>query len=806
MKSIFACLAFVLPLAALGAEKSADTGSVRGVVIDAATQRAVEYATVALKNKTTDTVARSGVTDAKGAFVLDAVPLGDYQLVYGTLGAEEPQTSTVALDAEHRAIDLGRLALAAAAVKMERVEVQAKQAALLNGIDRKVYNVGKEIQSTTGTASDLLQNIPSVHVDIDGNVSLRGADNVMILIDGRTSVLMGKSRAEVLQQLPADSIEKIEVITNPSAKYKPDGTGGIINIALKRKHNAGFSSVLNVNYGNEERFNASFSANYRPGNYNLFASYSARQDDRERTSTENRTTVNSLTSVPTLLQRRATEHARPYSQIARAGADVTLDQQNKAGVTASFNRRTQVKRSLDHISSRDARGTTTGDSDRTRYDPEIEEQFEVAATFDHKFPQEDRELKLEVKTSGGREIEDNHYANIFRLPATPTTFDNTLIKTKTRGTEVIAEYAHPLADEAKLEAGYTFTADRLDADFRGEFFNAATGAFVRDATKSNRFKHATDIHAFYATYARAWGKFGLLAGLRPEFALTTSRLVDTGARIPNDYTRVYPSLHLSYKLAEKHEVQANYSHRVHRPESDELNPFPEYADPFNLRAGNPRLLPEDIHSVEAGYAFKTDELNLTSAVYHRYRYHGFTTVTRDLGNSVLFTTRENLSVSRSTGVELTATAELGKLATLNFSSNTFFNTIDASNLGFGTRKSDLSWLAKLGASVRVNKETLVQLNANYTSSRLTPQGSRLPSYVVNAGVRRDVLQKKAAVVLTVSDLFKTTKERTRLDTPLLKQDVERRRSGRIVYVGFVYYFGKAPKKAKDDALKFDNSI
>lgn len=800
-------LLFIFLLApALWAQKNADDGAVTGAVIDPATSRPVEYATVTLKNKATGETVRTAATDSAGAFRLEQVPPGDYQLVYGALGAEDAQSSTVTLDARQRAVNVGQLALAASPVKMERVEVQARQTTFLNSIDRKVYNVGKEIQSATGTASDLLQNIPSVQVDIDGNVSLRGSDNVMILVNGRTSALMGRSRAEVLQQLPADSIEKIEVITNPSAKYKPDGTAGIINIALKRKHEPGYSSVLNVNYGNEERFNASLAANYNPGKYNIFGSYSVRQDDRERTSSEKRVTINPITGVPTMLERRAVEHARPFSRVARAGFDYNVDEKNKLGANLSYNHRTQVKRAVDHILTSDSRGSATGDSDRTRYDPEMEETVEVATTFQHKFPKEDHELNLELKSSGGREVEDNHYANLFRTPVQPATFDNTRIKTKTRTTEAIAEYAYPIDDTSKLEAGYTLTADRLDADFFGEFLNLATGTWTRDAMKSNRFKHEGNIHAFYGTYARSWDKVGFLAGVRPEFAYTTSRLVDTGARIPNNYTRVYPSLHLSYKLTEKHELQANYSHRVRRPESDELNPFPEYADPFNLRAGNPHLLPEDIHSVEAGYAFRTDELNLTSTVYHRYLYHGFTSVTRDLGNSVLFTTRENLAESRSTGVELTATAELGKRASLNFSSNTFFNTIDASNLGYSSRKSDVSWTAKLGSTVRLTKETLMQFNTNYVSRRLTPQGSRRPSFVANVGLRRDFLQKKAAVVLTMSDVFNSMKESTRLDTPALQQEIVRRRSARIVYIGFIYNFGKPAKKSKDEQLKFDNSI
>jgi Carboxypeptidase regulatory-like domain/TonB-dependent Receptor Plug Domain len=337
----------------LRAEKSADTGKVSGSVIDTAANRPVEYVTIALKNEATGATVRAGATDRKGGFAVENVPFGSYRVVYGALGAEASETSPVlVVDAEHRAVALGALPLGAAAVKMEKFEVKAKQSAQLNSIDRKTYNVGKEIQSTTGSASDLLQNIPSVQVDIDGNVSLRGSDNVLILVDGRSSAMMGKSRAEVLQQLPADAIDKIEVITNPSAKYKPDGTAGIINIALKKKHEALFSTVANVSVGNNDRYNAGLSATYNPGGYSVFGSASVRQDDRERRATDVRTIIDPVTGVVTRAEKKSLEHSRPLSELVRAGGDYKIDDHNKVGASANYTapstaaRRTTMSRAM----------------------------------------------------------------------------------------------------------------------------------------------------------------------------------------------------------------------------------------------------------------------------------------------------------------------------------------------------------------------------------------------------------------------------------------------------------------------------
>jgi outer membrane receptor protein involved in Fe transport len=455
---------------------------------------------------------------------------------------------------------------------------------------------------------------------------------------------------------------------------------------------------------------------------------------------------------------------------------------------------------------RDGGGNITSEYDRTRYDPEYERSGEFAMTFQHTFPDEDHALNLEVKSSVTDEQEDNHYADIFSTPAQAATYDNTRIRPTDRGTEAVLEYVQPLDENSKLEAGYMRTDERLATDFAVSALDPASGLFVRDATRSNRFAFRQTIHAFYGTYARTLGRFGFLAGLRPEQASAKSLLVDTGETITNDYFRIYPTLHLSEQLDARQELQLNYSHRVHRPESDDLNPFPEYSDPYTLRAGNPRLKPEDIHSFEAGYQYKDDHTTFISTMYHRYLYNGFTNVTRDIGNNVLLTTHENLATSRSTGVELAVTTDLGRIVTLNFSSNTFFNTIDASNLGFTGTKSDISWSAKLGANVHLAKSTLLQFNTSYASARLTPQGSRRPTFVANLGLRREFLRQKLALVLTVSDLFNSLKESSLLDTPLLKEEITRRRSARIIYVGFSYNSGRPARKSKDEPLKFDEQI
>ena len=798
---------WLLALIPLGfAQKPATGGLVTGSVFDPANGQSVEFATLVVKNKADGKAVRTGATDAKGGFELEAIPAGEYRLVYALVGGARETTVAFTIDAQHHAVALGRLALNGdSAVQLEKVEVSARKATFYNSIDRKVYNVGKDIQSLAGSASDLLQNVPSVQVDLEGNVSLRGDSNVLILINGKTSTMMGKNRAAVLEQMPADGIEKIEVITNPSAKYKPDGTAGIINLTLKKKQDAGYSGSVRAAAGNARRYNANVTANANPGPYNVFMTAGVRQDDRPRTGQDDRTHVDAATNAVVSTTQHTTEESRPLTRLAQLGADYKFDEHTTLGGNVRYNYRDFVRHSTVSNLTRNAAGAITGDYDRLRVDPEWEQDLEFTGKLQHSFQEEDRELSVEVRHGITSEQEDNRYTNVYRSPARVTAFDFTLIRNRETNTETSVDYVHPLDDHSKFEAGYNGQISETDLDFFGSFVDT-TGATRVDATRTNHFIYDAAIHAFYGTYARKFGAFGLLAGLRFEHAGIDTNQVTARLLGANDYNRFYPSLHLSYDLTATQQLQLNYSHRVHRPEGDDLNPYPEYQDPFNLRAGNPRLVPEDIHSIEAGWQYKQDDTSYLATVYYRNRYHGITEVSRYIDSTTLLTTKENLGTSRAGGLELGANTRVRDRVALNFSANAYRNEIDASNLGFSARRSSFAWNAKLNATFDVTKTTLIQLNSNYTAKRLTPQGYRYPNAVANLGLRHNFADKKTAVVFTLSDVFNSLRERTHIDTPVLHQEITRHRSSRIAYIGLIYNFGKPTKKPKKDELQFDNAL
>ncbi len=781
-------------------------GSVSGVIIETETQKPLEFANVVIRKNSDSSLVRGSLTDSKGKFMLENIPFGEYKITYSFIGFEISVTPVFVIDGGHINVDLGRLLIANTIKAVEEVVISGEKSTYVNSIDRKVFNVGKDLVSSTGSVSDLLQNVPSVTVDIDGVISLRGSESVMILINGKPSALMGTNRAAVLQQMPANSIEKIEVITNPSAKYKPDGTSGIINIVLKKDHNLGLNGTATINAGNDGRYNGNFTLNYNPGKLNVYLSYSLRQDDRLRYTDNSRAKIDSATGVKNYYYLNSTEHSRPISNIISTGLDYRLNDHNKVGVTGNYNSRNFYRTATDINKWQDSALNVIKDYDRKRTDPEWQKNMEFGMNMQHTFSREGHELNLDLISSVSQEQENNHYTDIFRVPAEINSYDNTLIRPKDNESQLTLEYINPISESTKFEAGYVYEHQRSDMDFYGEFLNPATLLWEKDFNKSNQFIYNTDIHVLYATFEKEVGKLGILAGLRAEQAFTTADQVTIDTTLKNQYFKFYPSIHLSYKLNEVHELQMNYSHRINRPDGEELNPYPEYQDPYNLRIGNPKLKPEEIHSIELGYQFKQKGIQFLSTLYYRYTYNGMTNITRYINDTVLLTTRENLAKSSSAGLELVLTSSFGKLLNLNLSSNIFYNTIDASSLGYSSNKSIISWSANLSAGFNLSKSTTLQINSNYVAARLTPQGEMLPSFVMNSGLRQEFLNKKLALLLTVSDVLNSLRNNTLVDTPDLYQKIIRKRSARIIYLGLSYAFGSPNKRKKDNSLNFDNQL
>jgi outer membrane receptor protein involved in Fe transport len=798
-KILLICIGAMLALIARVDAQEFNSGLVKGIVAEQLTKMPLQFVNVALRKTSDSTIVTGQTTDSLGRFSIRDIPSGDYYLSYQIIGYQPKQSPAFRFDPEHTLIDLGKIKLETASLQMDEVEVSAEKLLYTTTIDRKVYNVERDLVNKAGSASELLQNVPSVQVDIDGNVSLRGSSNVLIMVNGRTSPMMNKNSATVLEQMPANTIERVELITNPSAEFKPDAAAGIINIVMKKNALPGINGSLAGNAGNSDRYNSTLSASYNPGHSNIFASYAIRRNNRNRYSNDSRRQAD---TTFTFYNQAVNSQARPLSHTVTAGGDYRLNPQNQIGLSGSYfyNTFDRMERNENYLF--DARHDLTSSYLRNRIQSQVNKETEFTAFYERSFAEQDHSLRCEVTSARSPETEDNHFTNIYRYPVSPVTLDRSLLIDSENSTQVTVEYNNPLSEQTTIKAGYEAEFNRSDFDFRVDNFDTTQQQYVKDVTKTSRFLHSEDIHAVFGTYQRSFGKFGALAGLRGEYAAVSSDLKTLDSTMSGHYFNLYPSLHLSYALGKPTELQLSYSKRTRRPETDDLNPFPEYNDPRNIRSGNPRLRPEYIHSVELGCQYHEGKVTLLPAFFYRYTYNRFTWVTRALNDSVLFTTHENLSNDQSGGLELNVSAASKKLVSLHGNASVFQSQIDASNLNDG-KKSVITWASNMTLDLTLSETTRLQLSSNYRSRQLTATGSMSPSYSLNGGFRQEFVSGKIVFLATITDIFHTQKRRFNTDTPALQETSNNWMDSRIVYAGLTYHFGTQQKKSHDDQIRYE---
>jgi outer membrane receptor protein involved in Fe transport len=772
-------------------------------VIDAHSLKPVEYANMILLDTLTKKMVTGMISDSNGLFKITNVPVGIYLVEYSFIGYEKQRSGPVVISKKSPKADMGTLKLGVSAITMNEVNITAEKSMMINKIDRKVFNVQKDIQAQTGTVTDILQTIPSVSVDMDGNISLRGSGNVTVLINGRPSVMAGAAN---LEQMPASLIEKIEVITNPSAKYKPDGAGGIINIILKKEKKAGFNGIIGANVGSNDRYNGNLQLNMNTGKVNLFGSYGFRQDYRKRTSDLHSQTIDTATGYSSYLVQTSEGYAKPLSHLGQLGIDWTPSNKDGAGISGTFNYRKVNRDDITDNTYKDSVQQPTEIFTRNHDGIDQETSLGMKAYYEHTFNREtEHQLKIDFEYQGDAETEHHLYTNFYTLPALPDARDTTFGKNNEQNINLSVNYSRPLWKDAQLEAGYEGNMQLTSQLLNVGHWSDESQQWIADGTQTNDFYSRLSVHAAYATVTGQWKKFSAMLGLRAEEALVYLEFKTLDTTTNTNYFALYPTIHLSLASG-KNEWQLNYSRRVNRPDGEDMNPVPEYRDPRNIFVGNPDLLPEDIHSLEFGYAFKPDNFTFIPTLFYRKKVNGFAMVTNSLNDSVLVTTIDNLATDQSAGLDLSGTWQFKKIMNLNFSASGFYSEMDASNIGYSEHKTAFSWNAKLNASFNITRTTIFQLNAQYRSAALTAQGMREPTWVANLGFRQDLWKKKVSLLLTVSDLFNTQSMKTSVNTPVLVQESLRRRDARVIYVGAVFNFGSNGKKTKDSKFEFDNGM
>ena len=743
---------------------------IKGKVIDVETDGPLEYATVSLFNSQDSTLVTGVITDMKGEFSLKTKP-GKYYVVIQFMGYE-PKTININLKEK---VNLGNIIMRPDSALLEEVEVVAEKSTMSMTLDKRVFNVGKDVSSTAGNAIEVLDNIPSVNVDVEGNVSLRGDSGVQILVDGKVSGLAGVSTQDALRSLQADMIEKIEVVTNPSVRYDAEGTAGIINIVLKKDKRKGFNASVDLRGGfpvqwGEKFFKEDFpfqtgvgaSLNYRFKKFNVFANYNFNyRDDISDGYTMTEYFEDCIYDPALQNHDDATQRTEQFSyrnrnrkgHNIRGGFDYyftdndiltfsTMYRQSKGHNTPSV---TYIDNFPFDGLQNFSRRTENWFNDRP--------MMEYTLSYDKYFGTKDNSLKASVRYFSNSDAE---WSDI--VDAEFLTQDDMDLNIPSFS---INQHTETQENQQNLQANidfvhhYGFSVVELGGKYTNQLINNNMMVTENDVTLTDYthdFDYNQQVAALYAIYGREFGRFSGQVGLRSEFTLIDTYLKDTEERNDQKYFDFFPTGHLNYSLTEVDQIQASYARRIRRPWYHQMAPFHSFNDDRNIRMGNPALKPIYTDSYEMSYLRFWDKGNINFTAYYRHStdvIRHFTTVVGD----VSYSRPENFGISDDYGLELVGSLDIFKWWNLNGSINFFkSNTVGDWN-GRHYVTDSYNTFARLVAKFRFKKVCDFQITGRYMGPREEPLGYRDANYWCDFAASRDILNRNATISLNIRDVF-----------------------------------------------------
>ncbi|MBO7101640.1 MAG: TonB-dependent receptor [Bacteroidales bacterium] len=836
MKRLLILMMLCLPLATW-----AQQGTVKGRVMDARTGENIEYATVALLNPKDSTLKGGTVTDGGGHFKIEA-PYGRYLLRITFVGYE-PQyyKSPVTLSAEHPSVNLGKMAINPQATMMEAVEVVAERSMVEYQLDKRVVNVDKNIVAGGGTASDVLEQVPSVAIDNDGNVTLRGSTNVKVLVNGRPSELLASDLATLLEQIPASTVENVEVITNPSAKYDPEGMSGIINIKLKDRTVGalGLNGVVNVNVGAPLPFMVpdslpsfiptamgNISLNYTTEKYNLF--FNADAGLRQR-GNKSESDIEYLLPSGTSLSHNAIEQygLNPnHMGSVKVGGEYYFNDKNSMLLSYQLRGGNRQRNSNSYATdllyndSLDYLQTATSDNNNLNH------SFNLLYT--RKFDRKDEELTFDATFSTrqvhGEGLQEQIYDDVL------ANYDSyyrrrSVTENHHQALNLKLNYLRPLdsflgREGWRLETGYEGRMDWPDqcADYYRTIYNNTGGSYsyygYYDSLSSTHFNYRQHVHAVYATLGgNLTDALSLQAGLRGEYASIYGRDLyhPQTAAIDKPYWQLYPTVHMSYKISDLQSAQVSYSRRVHRPHFWDLNPFIDIREDNQMSFGNPNLDPEYTNAFELSYNLGVKKVNLFTSLYYRQTnnmitHYGFTWCRDSVDRYAWWepynqeydgyraSTRLNLSTGYNYGMEFIFDWQIFQWWKINVSLNLYQSHIEGTELLHNQSTSSFQASGKFSSFMTLPHDWTIQLSGQYWAPWLDLQTKMDPNYWVDLAVKKDVFQKRGTINLRVSDVFCTGGWGHTTYSQTFNRVVKAKRLSPVVTVGFSWKINNGLKQ------------
>lgn len=789
---------------------------IEGKVIEEGTNIPLEYATITLKSTSDNKVVTGGITDTDGKFSIE-IPSGTYNIYveYISYITKEYLNKTLTTS-----IDLGTVSLALDIASLDEVTVVAERTTVEIKLDKKIYNVGKDLTVRGGTVSDVLDNVPSVSVDVEGAVSLRGNDDVRILINGKPSGLVGLNSTDALRQLPAESIERVEVITSPSARYDAEGSAGILNIILRRSKLEGLNGAITVNGGYPWQAGISGNVNYRTGDVNIFNTTSYDYRESPGNATNETEYFNGDEPSTFLTEDRDFDRIRKgYS--TNTGIEWYINE--TSSITASLVYRDSDNESNTFNLTREFDSNNTLINTTIRRDPELEDDktIQYALSFDKQFNGDSQhKLTFDFQYEDSREIEQSIINQ--------NGFDVEFVETDENQDRILlqADYVKPINETGQFELGY-----------RGEFFDLYTDYLVESSfdngdtfqvntNLSNALNFKQYVNAFYTQFGNKIGeKFSYLLGLRYEGTRITIDQVTSSNFNKKDYHQLFPTINLAFELSENENITLGYNRRIRRPRSRFINPFPSRSSATNLFQGNPDLDPSTSNAFDVGYFKKFGKLSLTSSIYFQRAKDAFNFVALETDNFYIYETNQtinindpnfdqlnedydlvpvikrtpiNLATNDRFGLEFTLTYRPTKKWNLNGNFNLFNSSTRGDYEGQNFDADNISWFIRLNNKYTLPGNIDWQTRLFYRGPSETAQSKNKGIFSTDLAFSKDLFKDKASIAFNVRDLFNSRKRRSDNFTDTFNNYSEFQWRVRSFNLAFTYRFNQQNKRERGD--------
>ena len=780
---------------------------IKGKVIDDQSGQGLEFATISLYSQRDSSIVSGGITELDGSFEIETRP-GKFYAIVEFISFTSKTIKDIMVSPKNGMVDLGEISLAADAEVLDEVEVVAEKSTTQFSLDKKVFNVGKDLARAGGTAIDVLENVPSLTVDIDGAVSLRGSEGVRILVDGKPSGLVGLGDASGLRSFPANLIDRIEIITNPSARYEAEGQAGIINIILKKDKKRGFNGSIDLTGGYPLVAGVSLNFNYRQEKFNWFLNYGINQRANPGFGE-----TNSLRRVPSdspgisdnlIFSDQRRDHIRGgLNNSIRFGTDYYFTENDI--LTAAFNLRIADEENEVDLVYRDRTviedtGEVESSSVTRRFDDEIEDEEKLEWSINYtKKMGKDHEWVTDFRYQDNSEVEGSALSErFFDINEVPLGEPDLLQRSNNAEGERLyilqSDYTWPLTEKAKVEIGVRASLREIQNDYLVEEFDPAND-WQSLPGLSNNFTYDEQIYAAYLIYGREINRFSYQLGLRGEYTDINTELQQTNEENPRSYPGFFPSAHVNYKFTDAIQGQLSYSRRIRRPRFWDLNPFFSFSDARNFFSGNPNLDPEFTNAYEASVVGYLKNGSVSSSLYYRrstdvIRRTIF--VEENQEDDIIRTIRrpENLDTRDDFGLEVSTNYRLKKV-NLNANLNFFRSIIADEEIG---DSDNYSWFGRLSANMKITNTMDAQLSFNYRGPEQNPQGSREAIAFMDLGWSKDILKNKATITLSVRDLFNSRKRRSVTDLENFTSESEFQWRSRVFQATFNYRINQQKKR------------